>query len=73
MLGSRRLDLRVDWFDPGDSLLVSATHHRGETGLVAFDCAVRLGRDHEPLVAGRVNVYIVDDWDALEAVADDED
>lgn len=72
MLGSRRLAFAVDWFAPGEPLLVSARHHRGETGLVAFDCDVRLAPDCEPLVAGRVNVYIVDDWNALEGVADDD-
>ena len=72
MLGSRRIAFAVEWFDPREPLLVTASHHRGETGLVAFDCDVRLTPDHEPMVTGRVNVYIVDDWNALEGAAEDD-
>ena len=66
LLGSRRLALRCESFAPGDALEVSALHHRGELGLVAFDCAVRSAASGETLVAGRVNLYLFRDWGAIE-------
>jgi predicted hotdog family 3-hydroxylacyl-ACP dehydratase len=71
LLGTRRIVFAADFFQPGEPLHVSANHHRGETGLVAFDCEVRSAAGGGPLVAGRLNVYIVSDWHALEGSTDD--
>ena len=60
LLGSRRLRLAVDGFSAGTSLVVSARHHRGEAGLVAFDCEIRDAAGGPALVEGRVNVYTLD-------------
>jgi len=65
-LGSRRVTFDTDWFAADVGLRVSVVHHRGEIGLVVFDCDVRTAAGGDPLVEGRMNVYIVDDWDALE-------
>jgi predicted hotdog family 3-hydroxylacyl-ACP dehydratase len=66
LLGSRRVSLAVDCFPPERELRVCARHHRGESGLVAFDCDVR-GEDGEAaLVEARLNVYLVERWEALE-------
>ena len=40
LLGSRRLSLATTAFSPGQRLRVRASHHRGATGLVAFDAEV---------------------------------
>lgn len=66
LLGSRRLRLRTDRFHPGQRLRVSARHHRGESGLVAFDCAVRDAESDQTLAEGRLNLYTVADGDLLE-------
>ena len=71
-LGSRRVEFETDWFAPDVGLHVTALHHRGETGLVAFDCDVRSAAGGDPLVKGRMNVYIVDDWEALEGEGGDD-
>jgi hypothetical protein len=56
---------------PPGPLEVEARHHRGERGLVAFDCIVRDPAGGAALVEGRVNVYIVEHWeDLLEEPAD---
>ena len=70
-LGSRRVEFGSAFFRPDQVLHVSAAHYRGETGLVAFDCDVRSAAGGDPLVKGRMNVYIVDDWNALEGSGDD--
>jgi len=70
-LGTRRVEFGRSHFHPGETLLVTATHHHGESGLVAFDCEVRATTGGEPLVNGRMNVYIVEDWNALEGSGDD--
>jgi predicted hotdog family 3-hydroxylacyl-ACP dehydratase len=70
-LGTRRVEFRSEYFQPEEALRVTAVHHRGETGLVAFDCEVRAAAGGDPLVNGRMNVYIVDDWNVLEGSGDD--
>jgi len=70
-LGTRRAEFASAYFERGAELHVTATHHRGETGLVVFDCDVRPAMGGEPLVKGRMNVYIVEDWNALEGSGDD--
>jgi predicted hotdog family 3-hydroxylacyl-ACP dehydratase len=67
LLGSRRLRLAVDEFAAGTTLAVSARHHRGEAGLVAFDCEIRDAAGGPALVEGRINVYTLD-ADQLEGV-----
>jgi predicted hotdog family 3-hydroxylacyl-ACP dehydratase len=63
-LGSRRVQFSVPHFSADQQLLVSASHHAGERGLVAFDCEIHDISDSggSPLVRGRANVYIVDSW-----------
>lgn len=56
-LGSRRVAFHTDAFEPGQRLVVTARHHRGESGLVAFDCEVRDRDGGGPLVEGRLSVY----------------
>jgi predicted hotdog family 3-hydroxylacyl-ACP dehydratase len=68
LLGSRGVHFDARDFAPGGELHVTARHHRGERGLVAFDCAVHSAQGGPPLVQGRLNVYIVDDWRELEAL-----
>ena len=65
LLGSRRVRFATASFAPNRELRVDARHHRGESGLVAFDCEVREAAGGEPLVRARVNVYIVDRWEDL--------
>jgi predicted hotdog family 3-hydroxylacyl-ACP dehydratase len=67
LLGSRRLHLHVDRFEPGQSLEVAAHHHRGESGLVAFDGSVK-NHQGRVLAEGRINLYILDDWSELTEV-----
>jgi predicted hotdog family 3-hydroxylacyl-ACP dehydratase len=62
LLGSRRLAIHRDVFAPGDPLEVTARHHMGESGLVAFDCSIRSAASGEALVEGRVNLYLFGDW-----------
>ena len=50
---------------PSHPLEVEAVHHRGELGLVAFDCQLRDPADGSTLVEGRVNVYLVESWQDL--------
>ena len=71
LLGSRRLRVAAQRFAPARELAVEARHHRGERGLVAFDCEVRLVDGGPPLVEGRVNVYIVGGFEELEAGGSD--
>ena len=61
LLGSRRLRISVDSFPTGGELVVSARHHRGEEGLVAFDCEIRDASGGPALVEGRVNAYTLDE------------
>jgi predicted hotdog family 3-hydroxylacyl-ACP dehydratase len=70
-LGTRRAEFGTAYFERDEILHVTAVHHRGEVGLVAFDCEVRAAAGDAPLVKGRMNVYIVDDWNALEGARDD--
>jgi predicted hotdog family 3-hydroxylacyl-ACP dehydratase len=65
LLGSRRLLLHADVFPNRAELHVSARHHMGTSGLVAFDCSIRSAADGEILVEGRVNLYILEDWSEL--------
>ncbi len=64
-LGSRRVRFAVSHFTAGQRLRVSARHHGGERGLVAFDCEIHDVSGGAPLVQGRANVYIVDSWQEL--------
>ena len=64
-LGSRRVTFGAQRFEPGRPLRVTARHHAGQRGLVAFDCEVADESAEAPLVQGRVNVYIVDSWQEL--------
>jgi predicted hotdog family 3-hydroxylacyl-ACP dehydratase len=59
LLGTRRLTLTTDRFRPGQRLRVSARHHRGESGLVVFDCRLRDADSDETLAEGRLNLYTV--------------
>jgi predicted hotdog family 3-hydroxylacyl-ACP dehydratase len=65
LLGSRRLLLHADVLPLGEELRVTARHHMGHSGLVAFDCSIRTAADREILAEGRVNLYILEDWSEL--------
>jgi predicted hotdog family 3-hydroxylacyl-ACP dehydratase len=65
LLGSRRLHLHTDRFEPDQpDLEVMARHHRGESGLVAFDGSVK-NPQGDVLAEGRINLYILEDWSEL--------
>ena len=64
-LGTRRLTLAVTRFEPGQCLEVTATHLRGSTGLLAFDCAIRPAPGAEPMVSGILTVYLLESFEAL--------
>lgn len=67
-VSARRVAFHAEAFDPGAPLVVTARHERGERGLVGFDCEVRAA-DGAPLAAGRLFVYVADDWSQLAEVA----
>ena len=67
LLGSRRLQLHTPAFEAGARLRVEARHHRGELGLVSFDCSIHSAGD-ERLAEGRINLYILQAWDELGGV-----
>ncbi len=69
-LGTRCAEFGSAYFRRDEALHVTAVHYRGEIGLVAFDCDVRAAAGGETLVKGRMNVYIVDDWNALKGAED---
>jgi predicted hotdog family 3-hydroxylacyl-ACP dehydratase len=64
LLGSRRVRFGAQALPPRE-LAVEARHHRGDRGLVAFDCQVRDPSDGLRLVEGRLNVYIMERWEDL--------
>jgi predicted hotdog family 3-hydroxylacyl-ACP dehydratase len=61
-LGGRRLQLRVDHFEPEQVLRVAVRHLRGERGLIAFEGRIQDAELGEPLVEGRLHVYSTDAW-----------
>ncbi len=67
LLGSRRLRLHAERFEADRPLEVTARHHRGESGLVAFDGSVR-DPEGKVLAEGRINLYILEDWSELAEV-----
>jgi len=64
LLGTRKFRLHVDRFRADSALEVTARHHLGQKGLVAFDGSVR-GPDGDVLAEGRINLYILEDWSEL--------
>lgn len=64
-LGTRRLDLKVASFAPGEVLEVTARHLRGSAGMLAFDCAVRRPGQTESMVSGVLTVYLLESFEAL--------
>jgi predicted hotdog family 3-hydroxylacyl-ACP dehydratase len=64
LLGSRRLHLHTNHFNADEPLEVTARHHRGDSGLVAFDGSVQNSQG-KVLAEGRVNLYILEDWNEL--------
>jgi predicted hotdog family 3-hydroxylacyl-ACP dehydratase len=69
LLGARRLSLRVARFAPGERLLARAHHVAGQRGLVVYDCALEREGVAEPVVQGRINVFVADDLERLLAGA----
>jgi predicted hotdog family 3-hydroxylacyl-ACP dehydratase len=61
-IGGRRLELRVDHFEPEQVLRVAVRHLRGDRGLIAFQGRIQDGEQGEPLVEGRLHVYSTDAW-----------
>jgi len=68
LLGARRIAIHRDAFAKGDPLEVTARHHMGESGLVAFDCSIRSVSSGETLIEGRVNLYLFEDWSEFDEV-----
>ncbi|MFN2425175.1 MAG: hypothetical protein ABR587_01865 [Candidatus Binatia bacterium] len=64
-LGTRRLTFAVARFQPGQQLVVTARHLRGETGMLAFDCSIRAAGSAEPMVSGILTVYLLESFEAL--------
>ncbi|MFN2375416.1 MAG: beta-hydroxyacyl-ACP dehydratase [Candidatus Binatia bacterium] len=65
-LGSRRLALAVPRFEAGQRLVATATHLRGSSGLLAFDCSIRVEGDvPAPLASGVLTVYLLESFEAL--------
>jgi predicted hotdog family 3-hydroxylacyl-ACP dehydratase len=64
-LGARRLKIKGTRFEPGTVLTVRARHLKGESGMVQFACAIDDPAGGEPLAEGILNVYVVDDFEAL--------
>ncbi len=68
-IGSRRVKFNVDAFTPHSVLRTRVEHVRGRApGLMAFDCSVRphdADPDSPPLVNGVLNVYVLDNFDAM--------
>ena len=64
-LGSRRLDFAVARFAPGEMLEVSATHVRGSSRVLAFDCIIRAEAGGPAMVSGILTVYLLDGFDGL--------
>ena len=60
-LGSRRVEIRAADFEPGHALDVSVRHVRGTIGLTAFEGVVAHAAGGEPIVSGRLNVYVARD------------
>jgi predicted hotdog family 3-hydroxylacyl-ACP dehydratase len=56
-LGSRRVRLHVDRFDAGQVLHVTVRHHRGDSGLLSFDCELRDAGGGAALAEGRLSFY----------------
>lgn len=61
-IGGRRIELRVDHFQPDRVLWVTVRHLRGDRGLVAFEGRIQDGAGGAPLVEGRLHVYSTDAW-----------
>lgn len=64
-VGTRRLCFRTDRFERGQALAVTARHLRGTSGLLAFDCAIRVAGEAEPMVSGVLTVYLLESFEAL--------
>ena len=60
LLGTKRTDLLVDAFAPGERLRVVSRHLRGDRALVWFECAIEREADGETLARGRLSVYAMD-------------
>jgi len=64
-LGTRHLDLWTAAFTPGALLRASARHVRGNGRFFTFACALRRGEDARVLAEGELNVYILDQLEAM--------
>jgi predicted hotdog family 3-hydroxylacyl-ACP dehydratase len=66
LVGSRRIELRTRGFRLGERLWVRAEHQRGETGMVAFRCALGTGAppasdaeaQDRALACGSLNAFV---------------
>ena len=70
-LGSRRLVFRVQGWDLGEELQVSARHFRGSgTGLQVFSCSLRPDTNAPPWIEGRLNVMLLDRMNLMNRLDD---
>jgi predicted hotdog family 3-hydroxylacyl-ACP dehydratase/3-hydroxymyristoyl/3-hydroxydecanoyl-(acyl carrier protein) dehydratase len=59
-LGTRNVQLAVDFFESDEVLTVSARHLRGDLGLASFACRVDRPGAERPLLEGNLSVYVVE-------------
>ncbi len=55
------MEIRAADFEPGHALDVSVRHVRGTIGLTSFEGVVAHAAGGEPIVSGRLNVYVARD------------
>ena len=65
LLGSRRVEVRIAGFAPGQILEVRAQRLWGDWGLGSFACSIQDAADGRLLVDGHLSVYLAQDLDAL--------
>lgn len=66
LLGSRKYNPKVEFFEVGQSLIVSAERIiKDDAGLSVFECTIYNNEETQLLAEARINVYQPDDQDAL--------
>jgi predicted hotdog family 3-hydroxylacyl-ACP dehydratase len=66
LVGSRKLQIAVDRFEPQQRLRVNVRRIRGLRGMAVFDCDVRDETDNERfLVNTKLNVYAFESYEAM--------
>jgi len=58
LLGTRRLELAVGWFETGQILRVAARRVHAGTQMLSFAAAIHDGRGGRVLAEARINIYL---------------